>query len=281
MAKAWSVGNEGMVGVTQSSQLYVCHRHRTVEQRFCSFLSRTFAQTSVSDPGEDGHAARGAARIDYRGRVAPANRRRHSILPRTNHTARSQIAGESGMCVRQNYPARAWVGVRLGATRRERGRQADDASACGQFARSIRDCRNAVRETPVVERTGYTEDGRVGETRGLVMRAPTTLTFRHVLRSSALEAHARALASRLQRVDECITQCDVTLESLAGSGSVDAPFVVKIDLAVPGAQIHADSLHPDGTGHSGLHSAMRASYENARRQLQDWHRERADRSYTF
>ncbi len=95
MAKAWSVGREGMVGVslfldsserdnraevesggfafrlsaaalraefaragalqrlllryvyalvTQSSQLCVCHRHHTVEQRFCDFLYRTFAE---------------------------------------------------------------------------------------------------------------------------------------------------------------------------------------------------------------------------------------------
>jgi CRP-like cAMP-binding protein len=97
MARAWSVGREGMIGislfldsanrdnradvelgglafrlpasvlqaefrragalqrlllryvfalVTQSSQLSVCHRHHTVEPRFCNFLSRTFDQVN-------------------------------------------------------------------------------------------------------------------------------------------------------------------------------------------------------------------------------------------
>ncbi len=100
------------------------------------------------------------------------------------------------------------------------------------------------------------------------MPSRTTLTFRHVARSGVLEAHALELASRLQRLDERITRCRVSLEGLRDSGSMDANYAVKIELTVPGARIHADSLHADGTAHSSLYPAMRDAYDNARRQLQ-------------
>ncbi len=95
---------------------------------------------------------------------------------------------------------------------------------------------------------------------------PPILTFRHMARSAAVEAEARTLASRLARFDDRIVECHVTIECV--SDSAHRPYLVKIDLTLPGAHIHADSLHSDGSGHSGLYPAMHASYENARRQLQ-------------
>ncbi len=71
----------------------------------------------------------------------------------------------------------------------------------------------------------------------------------------------------LTRFNERITQCHITLhgpESLGG----EAAYGVKIDLTVPGAQIHADSLHVDGTGHEDIYLALRDAFNNARRQLQ-------------
>ncbi len=99
------------------------------------------------------------------------------------------------------------------------------------------------------------------------MQLPLTLTFRHVARSAALEAHARDLASRLQRIEDHISRCHMTLESLEGDGLPESTYVVKIELTVPGAQIHADSLRADSSGHSSLLLAMREAYDNARQQL--------------
>ena len=99
------------------------------------------------------------------------------------------------------------------------------------------------------------------------MQPPLTLTFRHVARSAALEAQARDLASRLQRIDEHISRCHVTLERLTGDGIPDSAYVVKIELSVPGAQIQADSLQADSSGHTSLFVAMRDAYDNARQQL--------------
>jgi len=104
------------------------------------------------------------------------------------------------------------------------------------------------------------------------MPSPVTLTFRHLERSGALEARAREIGNRLCRYGERITQCHMTFE---GSRSVSsAPYLVQIDLAVPGAQIHADSLQIDGAGHKDIHAAPRDAFINAKRQLQELHSKR-------
>jgi ribosome-associated translation inhibitor RaiA len=101
-----------------------------------------------------------------------------------------------------------------------------------------------------------------------------TLTFRHTDRSSALEARARELGERLQRYGERITHCHMTLEGSRGGHGSSAPYVVQIDLAVPGAQIHADSRQLDGAGHTDIYLALRDAFNNAKRQLQELHSKR-------
>jgi Sigma 54 modulation protein / S30EA ribosomal protein len=111
-------------------------------------------------------------------------------------------------------------------------------------------------------------------TDNVAMRPPMTLTFRHIDRSGALEAHARELGDRLQRFGKRITQCHMSLEGTADGGHNGAPYLVKIALTVPGAQIHADSLHADSAGHADIYLAMRDAFNNAKRQLQDLHSDR-------
>ncbi len=106
------------------------------------------------------------------------------------------------------------------------------------------------------------------------MRSPVTLTFRHTDHSSALEARARELGERLQRYGERITQCHMTLEGSRGGHHSGAPYVVQIDLAVPGAQIHADSRQLNGAGHEDINLALREAFTNAKRQLQELHSKR-------
>jgi hypothetical protein len=101
-----------------------------------------------------------------------------------------------------------------------------------------------------------------------------TITFRHIDRSGPLEDRARKLASRLERFSERIMQCQMTLQGPVDRHDGGAPFLVKIDLTVPGAQIHADSLHVDGAGHRDIYLALRDAFNNAKRQLQDLHRNR-------
>ena len=100
-----------------------------------------------------------------------------------------------------------------------------------------------------------------------------TITFRHIDHSGALEDRARKLGSRLGRFSERITQCHMTLEGPGDRRDGGAPYLVKIDLIVPGAQIHADSLHVDGAGHKDIYLALRGAFNNAKRQLLDLHRD--------
>jgi ribosome-associated translation inhibitor RaiA len=103
------------------------------------------------------------------------------------------------------------------------------------------------------------------------MQPQITIAFRHIDHSGAIEDRARKLGSRLQRFSGRIVQCHMTLE---GSDSRrGAPYLVKIDLTVPGAQIHADSLHVDGAGHKDIYLALRDAFNNAKRQLQNLHRD--------
>lgn len=103
---------------------------------------------------------------------------------------------------------------------------------------------------------------------------PITLTFRHVDHSSAFESRARELGQRLQRYGERISRCHMTIEGSRGGHSSGAPYSVQIDLAVPGAQIHADSLQIDGSGHKDVYLALREAFNNAKRQLQELHSKR-------
>jgi len=106
------------------------------------------------------------------------------------------------------------------------------------------------------------------------MRSPMTLTFRHTDHSSALEARARELGERLQRCGERITHCHMTIEGARSGRNGNAPYSVQIDLAIPGAQIHADSLQIDGAGHKDIYLALREAFNNAKRQLQELHSKR-------
>jgi hypothetical protein len=99
-----------------------------------------------------------------------------------------------------------------------------------------------------------------------------TLTFHHLDHSGALEDRARTLGVRLNRFSERITHCHMTLEGPGHGRTAVAPYLVKIDLIVPGAQIYADSLHVDGSGHKDIYLALRDAFNNAKRQLQDLHR---------
>ena len=100
------------------------------------------------------------------------------------------------------------------------------------------------------------------------MQPTITLTFRHIAHTGALEERARKLGQRLTRFNGRITQCHMTLEGPGGRSERAAPYLVKIDLAVPGAHIHADSLHVDGVGHEDIYLALRDAFNNAKRQLQ-------------
>jgi hypothetical protein len=98
------------------------------------------------------------------------------------------------------------------------------------------------------------------------MSSPVTLTFRDMPRSGALEASARDVGGRLQRLNDRISACHIVFEGTPEAAS-GAPFRVKIHVSVPGARIHAESARQADVGQSGIHNPLRSAYENAKRQL--------------
>jgi len=105
------------------------------------------------------------------------------------------------------------------------------------------------------------------------MPSSVTITFRAIERTGALEARAHEIAQRLRHNHAQITLCHLTIDGgLDGSGG--APYAVRIHLSVPGAQIHADSVHQNGAGHRDVYVALRDAYASANRQLQDLRRDR-------
>jgi hypothetical protein len=99
------------------------------------------------------------------------------------------------------------------------------------------------------------------------MNSPVTLTFRHLPRSGALEASAREVGTRLQRLNDRMTACHIAFEGTPESAG-GAPIRVKIHVSVPGAQIHAESAGQADVGQAAIQSALRSAYENAKRQLE-------------
>ena len=107
------------------------------------------------------------------------------------------------------------------------------------------------------------------------MKYPLTLSFQRIERTGSLEDRARKLAQRLPRFCDRIAECRMVLEARDELGRDSPTYAVKIDLAVPGAHIHADSLHVDGSGHSDIYLALRDAFNNAKRQLQGLRRRAA------
>lgn len=99
------------------------------------------------------------------------------------------------------------------------------------------------------------------------MNSPLTMTFRHLPRSGALEASARDVGDRLQRLNGGMTACHIVFEGIPEAAG-DVPYRVKIHVSVPGAQIHGESARPPPEeGRTARHSPLFSAYENVKRQL--------------
>ena len=103
--------------------------------------------------------------------------------------------------------------------------------------------------------------------------AAVTFTFRRIERTGALDARVREIAERLRRCDDRITQCHISVAAGSDDRIDDPSVAVKIHVSVPGAQVHAESVQPDGTRHTDVFLALRDAYDSALRQLRDLQRD--------
>jgi hypothetical protein len=87
-------------------------------------------------------------------------------------------------------------------------------------------------------------------------------------RSGALEAAAREAGNRLRLLNDRMTRCHIVLEGEGDASHTETrACVVRIHVSVPGAQIHAEGGSPPEEGEQAARHALRAAYDNAKRQL--------------
>jgi ribosome-associated translation inhibitor RaiA len=101
------------------------------------------------------------------------------------------------------------------------------------------------------------------------MQKPLQITFRHMPASPAVEAKAHELLARLERVHSQIVGCHVTIATPDAHQNKGAPFVIKIDIEVPGRTVHIDSArhpHPEDVD---AYLALRHAFDTARRLLDE------------
>jgi cold shock CspA family protein len=92
--------------------------------------------------------------------------------------------------------------------------------------------------------------------------------------SPALEARIRELTSRFDRFSANIMRCHVIVEAPPKHSHQGGPFEIRIDLTVPGKEIAIRRSHAHDPSHEDAHVALRDAFRAARRELEDYERER-------
>jgi ribosomal subunit interface protein len=101
------------------------------------------------------------------------------------------------------------------------------------------------------------------------MQTPLQITFRHLQPSAAVEARVREHVERLERFNQRITGCQVTVEAPAAHRHKGAPFNVKIALSVPGAEFHVHTERTDDAEHADVYLALRDAFDIVKRCLKE------------
>lgn len=106
------------------------------------------------------------------------------------------------------------------------------------------------------------------------MQIPLQITFRHMEGSPALENRVRELVTRLEKFSSQILHCHVVIEGPHGHQHQGERFDIRIDMTVPGKQINVQRARPMDATHQDPYIALRDIFRAARRQLEEYERER-------
>lgn len=105
----------------------------------------------------------------------------------------------------------------------------------------------------------------------MVSEFPIEVTFRNMDRSDALEAEARRRAQKLATLWSGVISCRIVGEATQRSPAqpVAKFFLFRIEVAVPGEDIHASNdIHKEESARDP-YLAMRDAFDAAERQLLD------------
>lgn len=101
------------------------------------------------------------------------------------------------------------------------------------------------------------------------MQVPLQITFRNMDPSPALEDRIRSRADELEQFFDRIISCRVMVEAQHRHHQQGKIFHVRIDLAIPGAEMVVNRDPAEHHAHEDAHVAVRDAFDAARRQLQD------------
>ncbi|MGO8842952.1 MAG: ribosome hibernation-promoting factor, HPF/YfiA family [Methyloceanibacter sp.] len=101
------------------------------------------------------------------------------------------------------------------------------------------------------------------------MQVPLQISFRNMDPSPAVEAVVREKAAKLDRYFDRIVSCDVTVEAPHHHHHRGKLYKVRIDIGVPGKDVHVNQEGAQNHAHEDVYVAIRDAFDAAVRQLED------------
>jgi ribosomal subunit interface protein len=101
------------------------------------------------------------------------------------------------------------------------------------------------------------------------MRTPLQVTFRDIQASEATEAKIRKYVDKLERFNNRIINCKVTIDTPHRHRNKGNLYHVRIDLSIPNTEIVVNRNPSENKTHTNIYVALRDAFDAAKRQLQD------------
>ena len=101
------------------------------------------------------------------------------------------------------------------------------------------------------------------------MQVPLQISFRNMDPSAAVEAIIREKAAKLDRYFGRIVSCDVSVEAPHRHHHKGKLYKVRIDIGLPGKDVHVNQEGPQDHAHEDVNVAVRDAFDAAVRQLED------------
>jgi ribosomal subunit interface protein len=106
------------------------------------------------------------------------------------------------------------------------------------------------------------------------MQIPLQVTFRNIDHSDFIEAAVKEKMEKLEHFADSITGCKVIIEAPHKHHQKGVLYRVKIDITVPGKEIVVNHHSDDHHAHEDVYVAIRDAFNAAKRQLEDFVRQR-------
>jgi ribosomal subunit interface protein len=101
------------------------------------------------------------------------------------------------------------------------------------------------------------------------METPLQLSFHNMDPSPAIEARVREKVAKLEQVFGRIVGCNVVVEAPHRHQHKGKLYNVRIDVSVPGKDVHVGRSGPQNQAHEDVYVAIRDAFNAARRLIED------------